>query len=224
MNAELDVLRDTVTNLNAKWIIWKQLYMAQPGRDEVNAARIELLNNSAPSFFAIVKSVLIESVVLDICKLLDGAETQVQKELRPNLSLPWLLKQRSEKAHGVDPSQWQGAITSLCAALKPFTVWRNRRIAHADAWTMLGTETLSQVLHKDIDAAIFEVTKAMELLDPETPIREWLHDNLLLNGDGNTLIYLLGCAHKYFRDCDRAGCPALSPDEMVELGGANIAT
>jgi hypothetical protein len=130
--------------LHSKWTEYKDLY-------DHNEEQIDLLNNTASSFFRIVQDMFWESVMLQLCRLTDPAKSAGKR----NLSIQSLstLVDNSIKTELDCVIQSAVESTSFCRD------WRNRRIAHRDLDLSTGKECvpLETVNTKKVDAAITEI-------------------------------------------------------------------
>jgi hypothetical protein len=110
-----------VASLHFKWLEYQTLY-------HHNAERIELLNQAAPAFFAMLQEVGRDDVILQIARLTDQVQSSRRND-RKNLTvraLPDLIADFSiREAVGL---RVQAAVDSSTTCQS----WRNRRLAHRD--------------------------------------------------------------------------------------------
>ncbi len=134
--------------LHSKWTEYKDLY----GRSE---EQIDLLNNTASSFFRIVQDMFWESVMLQLCRLTDPAKSAGKR----NLSIQSFstLVDKSIKIEMDSIIQKAIESTSFCRD------WRNRRIAHRDLDLSIGRKCapLETVNIKKVDTAIAEIVSTV---------------------------------------------------------------
>jgi len=103
-----------------RWKVLKQLYVG-------GEKRIDLMNETAPGFFAHLMPIWLDSVFLGITRLLDPARTG----RKLNLTLEQLLR----LLDGEDPALIDALnqrLIDLDSRCRPFRTHRNKRIAHSD--------------------------------------------------------------------------------------------
>jgi hypothetical protein len=102
----------------SKWIEYKELFATKE-------SRIELLNNTAPSFFGMVQGILWENLLLGICKLTDPQKSAGKRNASIN-SLNSYVRDEIFKS----------SVLAKANTLREKSVfsrdWRNRYISHAD--------------------------------------------------------------------------------------------
>lgn len=140
--------------LHRKWAEFVELFGSKP-------TRIELLNQTAPTFFRMVQDVLWEETLLHIARLTDVSKTG-GRDKRTNLTirnLPELV---------IDPEAQQATAVLIETAVRKANFcrdWRNRHIAHRDLGLALNNkaaaplEFASRQMVKEALGAIAEVLK-----------------------------------------------------------------
>jgi hypothetical protein len=110
--------------LQLKWQEYVELFGTNP-------ARIDLLNEAAPSFFHHLQDALWDDLLIHLCRITDRPEVN----RKPNLTFTALPPL-------VDDAELRADITQLVAdaleAAKFARDWRNRRLAHHDLRLALG--------------------------------------------------------------------------------------
>lgn len=138
-------LHREVTWLHGRWRMYRQLY----GTSE---ARINALNQVAPTFFYVLQNVLVDEVQLTLSRLSDPARTG----RRENLTLETLL----ERIERLDIPSLTAELRSRLAAYRltceAIVVRRNKRIAHydLDTHTSPDRENLQGPSRAEIEAAL----------------------------------------------------------------------
>jgi hypothetical protein len=183
-----EALYQQVSYLYAKWGVFCQLYGSTK---EV----VDLLNNSAPSFFRICEDVLVDDILLNISRLTDPKQTFK----RDNLSLERLV-------HSIDEVQFpklKDEIEKLLAKAKDKCTFardlRNKRIAHNDLSTKLqvNPNPLPTVTRKKIEDALESICNVMNAVAGYFEDSTVAYELAILPNDGNTLIARLRDAKIY---------------------------
>lgn len=120
--------------------------------------RVNLLNDSSGSFWHAMQSVLLEHVLLGICRLSDTAGTG----RRRNLSI-WTL------VH-LDPSRYKGRLKQRAETATKKTsfarTWRDKRIAHNDLEQSTGiANKLAPATGKRITRAILSIHEVLRWIN-----------------------------------------------------------
>jgi hypothetical protein len=125
LGKEFGNLYDNLMNetywIQGKWYEFKELY----AKDKKT---IELLNNTAPDFFYIIQSVLIENIILGIARITDP-EKSYGKKGRTNITIKAIPKFISNKKL---KSRLEKHIQKIDSAASFCRDWRNRHITHKD--------------------------------------------------------------------------------------------
>jgi hypothetical protein len=110
-----------VASLHFKWLEYQTLY-------HHNAERIELLNQAAPAFFAMLQEVGRDDVILQIARLTDQVQSP-GRNVRKNLTVRALSDLIADSSiRETVALRVQAAVDSSTACQS----WRNRRLAHRD--------------------------------------------------------------------------------------------
>jgi len=150
-----------VKKAHIKWEIFRQLYLK-------NKKRIELLNESAAGFFAILRKVFIDDVILSICRLTDPKKSSGKE----NSNLAQLVEMiypcsQLELFNGLKndtKSQNNNIAFNLSQKLEKilgmkevgkFKEYRNKRIAHSDLeMLMLPSNLLDDTYYSEVDETL----------------------------------------------------------------------
>lgn len=147
-----DPLKDEITWLHARWIIYRQIYAT-------SERRIDLLNRCAQGFFYIVEDVILDEVHMSLGKLTDPAKTCSSA----NLSLEQLQK-RMEEAEGDSAfaTKTRGILNKLKTTCQPFRTRRNKKLAHSDLQTVqTAFNSLPGISREMVENALKEVRSFM---------------------------------------------------------------
>ena len=145
-------LSQEVAYLCRLWETYKELYIQ-------GEERIELLNKSAGSFFAITQSVYIREIISQVHRLTDPVAT-LARASNKNLTF-YLLP------HLVDASI-ADALSQICEEIKiekkKTLKIRHKKLAHLDLETALNRTKLSGGDQKDFEQIIALFTKALNVI------------------------------------------------------------
>lgn len=200
-NTPFQHLQYRVVEAHWRWQIWKQLFLGDPSVPDELMQRHAVMNSAAPAFFAMLHSLLLDDVVLRICKLVDPAEGGPHKARRKNLSLRAAITEASARLTPVALTEANTLADALDKITEPFKQWRHRRVAHEDHLTAIGDEILPPLSFADVEQSFNSAIKIMQLLDPLAADNEYCYDGKIAMGDGEGLLYALRCAHQYHKEC-----------------------
>jgi len=183
-------LHAEVLSLHGRWEIFNQLYGESP-------ERIDLLNTTAPTFFAVLQGVLLNDVQLTLSKLADPATTL----RRPNLTLETLL-------HGIEnlpepqlSAQLAPLLAHYRAACEQVKVRRNKDIAHFDFATQIAPAQKVAVLpgpsRQEIDTAIIALREFMATVFAHFEGKHMAYEGFSLHDGANQLLFLLKQGLRY---------------------------
>jgi hypothetical protein len=178
-----DVLNSEVIWLHTIWELYIQFY----GTSDKN---YEIMNASAPQFFAILKTILFDELVMILNRLTEKATTFGKS----NASLEQLIIQ-------MDVVQDAKLITSLKQRLQnirdsygAFRTWRDKTLSHNDFTIALQKEArdLPGITRKEAESAICEVDDFMNEFSISKLIGEQDYKPFMFtHGDGSALMQFL---------------------------------
>lgn len=170
-----------VTWVHSKWSIFLQLYL--------DKETIDLLNNTAPSYFRICQDILLDDTMLAICRLTDPARTG----RKTNLSLRRLVDAIDAGGYNELKENVENVLASVQPRFEFARDHRNRRIAHIDFQTRLGShpEPLSSITESKVKEALQAIGKVMNLVQYHFENGETLYSHSIADDDGNNLLYWL---------------------------------
>lgn len=193
-------LQFRVAEAHWRWKVWKQLYMDDPAKPGEAAERIKLQDSTAPVFFAMLRQIILQDVVLRLCKLVDAEEGGPSKERRRNFSLRSALVDAQKWLSPTDAASAKLQIDKFYASSTPFIKWRHWDIAHDDYNVAIGAQLLPDVTDTDIDRAMNSAVEIMKLLDPNGASKAFMYDHMISTDDGDSIIYALRCAKQYNKE------------------------
>lgn len=183
-----DELRSEVTWLHGRWICYRQLYAESP-------KRIELLNESAGTFFYILQDLLFDEIQVTLSKLTDPASTGKFK----NLSLDQL--QALLKAHGDTTlaQQCRKTLDTLHTQCVAFRHRRHKKLAHLDLSTALRTsrQPLPGVSRQMIEDALLTIRTYLNAIEMHYNNSEWGYEHFIMGNDGDALVATLRAGLRY---------------------------
>ena len=114
-------LSRSITFLQLKWKLFRALY-------GTSQERIDLLNRTAPTFFAFLDQIMFHDVVLAITRLTDPPGTGNHQ----NASLARLIMLLAPHVGAAELAGWRSELKLLNGAVEPLRDTRNRFLAHDD--------------------------------------------------------------------------------------------
>jgi hypothetical protein len=182
-------LKKEIVWLHARWILFNQLY----GGSE---RRIDLLNETAGTFFYVVQETFQADVYIALSKLSDPAV----KGRFGNLSLEQ-LQARVDEQNDLDLSdRTRALLDEFLTKCAPFRVWRNKTLAHSDLDTALQREanplppTSRQMIHEALET----LRKYMNDIEGHYDDSETGYEHFIMRAsDGDSLVHLLKAGLRY---------------------------
>ncbi len=192
-----------------RWKVWKQLFLGDPSKPDELMQRHASMNSWAPSFFAMLQNLLLDDVILRICKLDDPEYLNPRHaNKRRNLSLEAAKAEALDRLEDASRRNVTKLIREFHKAARPLTTWRNRRISHEDHRTSVGQDVLPSIQLARIEACLSSATRVMRVLD--TSESEYGYEHLIAMGDGESVLYALRCADQYQKECALQFRPPIS--------------
>lgn len=186
ISATWEFLNGEVIWLHGRWSMYRQLF----GTSE---ARIDVLNEVAPTFFSTLQSVLLDEVQLTLSRLSDPERSG----RRQNVTLETLMN-----AIGALPESGLAAV--LAVDLNEFrercntiVLRRNRRIAHYDMSTQRAAEGLPGASRQEIELALDGLRKFMTKIYSFYMNSYMAYEHFVLNDDANNIVRAAGEALRY---------------------------
>jgi hypothetical protein len=201
-----EILQFRVADVHWRWKVWKQLFTADPSKPDEAREWQGLMNSVARDFFVLLQDVLLQDVVLRICKLFDPPTGGPKQAKRTSLSLAAVRESAKGRLTASAEADIRKRTFALQRTAKPLEAWRNRRLAHDDEQTATGASVLPMLQLARIEKALTQATEIMALLDPDSASREYQYDSMIAFGDGNALKYAIRCAAQYRKECVAKGC------------------
>jgi hypothetical protein len=182
-NEVFKVVNSEITWLHTIWELLIQLY----GSNDEN---IEIMNASAPQFFAILRTMLFDELVMTLNRLTDPAITRG----KANASLEQLINQIDQYENASLAASLTETLVKIRATHTAFRTWRDKKISHNDLLIALqnGSKSLPEIPRKQAATAIQEVTDFINEYSAAIlgGIQSYV-PFLVSRGDGNALLQQL---------------------------------
>jgi hypothetical protein len=183
LNELFTVVNHEVTWLHTVWELFIQLY----GTSDEN---FDVMNASAPQFFAILKTMLFDELVMILNRLTDPATTRG----KANACLEQLIKQIDRDANAGLATSLKERLEKIRANYSAFRTWRDKKVSHNDLPTALQNEpnSLPGIPRAQAAAAAKEIVDFMNeyslaILGGSQSYMPFL----VARGDGNALLQYL---------------------------------
>jgi hypothetical protein len=182
-----DLLIHEISDVNTKWKIYKQIYYS-------SEENLELLNEFAPICFKYFQRVLIDDILISICKLTDPPQTGCNN----NLSLLKLIKLiDADSDLNSDSMVIYIKIEYFSNVVKDH---RNKRIGHNDYdLKAFGVKKLKNIPYATIDEILDLITSFINGISKHYENMIWSFDVILSEG-GDVLMYHLKRLHEFYKE------------------------
>ena len=169
-------LHNDLVWLYTRWFQFKQLF-------STNEKRIELMNQTAPSFFRMLQLTLWENIILNIARLVDSRKS-VGKE---NLTLQWLP---SHLTVPIKQSELQTLVNAAIEAASFAKDWRHRNIAHRDLSLAMKrpVEPLESVNTVKVERALKAIQDVLSWVHKEYFDTQFAYEFANLSGGAEVLL------------------------------------
>jgi hypothetical protein len=183
-----DELRSEITWLHGRWLTYCELFAENP-------RRIELLNESAGTFFYIIQDVLLDEVQISLSKLTDPASSGKHN----NLSLEQLQSNLQLYGDAALATQCRAILDKLHLQCQVFRVRRHKTLAHLDLPTALKqlAQPLPGVSRQMIEDALESVRGYMNAFEAHYNDSEWGYEYFVLNHGATSLLATLRAGLRY---------------------------
>jgi hypothetical protein len=196
-----DFLHAEVVWLHGRWEIYNQLYGE-------SAARIDLLNRTAPTFFALLQGILLNDVQLTLSKLADPAATLKH----PNLTLETLLQRVGKLPEPELAAQLTPLLERYQTACASVKARRNKDIAHFDFATQIAPAQKATVLpgpsRAEIGTALIALRVFMATTFGHFERKHLAYEMFSLHDGASQLLFVLKQGLRY--------------DELVDAGTIDL--
>jgi hypothetical protein len=156
MSKDIEAFDQLVSHLNYRWKLHKDLFQGPQ--------QYELFNEAGSNVWVALRESLLDSIFMDISRLLDPRSSCGKDNLSIDRLLPMATKKKYESVLGTNHLEVAELYRRL---IRP---WRNQRLSHNDVDTLTGQTGLPDVSFADIDeliAKINEVARYIVLCDTD---------------------------------------------------------
>ncbi len=195
------IIRGEVEELHFRWELFKQVYEGDKGR-------LDLLHASAANFFHRLYFIMLDDLVLGICRLMDPPQGPGGAE---RLSLPLLVQRFRPIGPPTFVAKLDARLRAIRMAYEPLRQHRIMRIAHSDLGTQLsvGISGPPEYRRERIGLVLQKIGALMNDVEGRFYKSTLLYSAVVSDSDGDTLIYALKKAAAF--------------DELVEEGVVGVA-
>jgi hypothetical protein len=168
-----------VAGIHKKWAQYVELF-------GTNSARIDLLNQAAPSMFRTVQDTLWEDVLLHLARLTDPPKSMG----RANLSVRQLAFLVTGSPIGSNVELRANAALGACEFARD---WRNRKLAHHDLELAMGqgVQSLAPASRAAVKVALTALTEVLNTVSAHYGDSTTKFDHGPGSEDAASLLYLL---------------------------------
>lgn len=181
-------LKTEITWMHGRWMVYRQLFAE-------SEKRIDLLNESAPTFFYIIQDVLLGEIQVSLSKLTDPARSGKFD----NLSLEQL--QMRVKANGQPQlaARLRQLLDELQLKCEPFRARRNKQLAHLDLTTAMESSLnpLPGISRQMIEEALKLVRECMNEIERHYCENTIFYEEFIMQSDGEALVSMLKYGRRY---------------------------
>jgi len=208
---EFKRLREDLSLTNARWILYRQLYVH-------SEKRFNLLTASAPAFFEFLFYILRDDVFMALCRLADPGSTGGKE----NLSFRWIMTRLDDQD---DTEQLRGKLQNtldlFIAQCEPLEAHRDKRLAHRDLTTSLvsAAEPLPGVTVQMVDDALATAAEYLNTIEGHYSNSGTACEYFGMVGDVDSLVISVAEAMRY-RDLERSG--AIGFDDFDKSEWRNV--
>ena len=180
-----DYLFEEVVWLNGKWKIYQQLFLS--GQDVY-----DVLNNSASTFFFLLKRIWLNELISIIMKITDSKTFKNNKTER-NISLDLLISLLDEKKNKDLIESLNKRLEKIKTICKQLRFVRNKIIAHHDlnAARKINLRKLQPEKIQPVEDAVKEISELYNEVEKYFLGYSTAFDKFAMQADGNTLVSVL---------------------------------
>lgn len=183
-----DKLRSEVTWLHGRWICYRQLFAH-------SQKRIDLLNETASTFFFVLQDVLLDEVQVTLSKLTDPAKSGKHE----NLSLNQLQARLDTNADQALAATCSGILNKLDPQCIPLRTRRHKKLAHLDLAVALqkSAQPLPDVSRQMIEDVLHSIRAYLNIIEMHYNDSEWRYEDFIMSSDGDALTATLRAGLRY---------------------------
>lgn len=177
-----------ITWLHGRWIIYRQLF-------GTSKERVDLLNESAGTFFNMLQDVLLHDVQLSLSKLGDSAGTGS----RENMTLKALHQMLVAAGESKAADGMNASLQKFAEACVKIRHRRNKWIAHFDRTIMLNEDIIPRMgpSREEIEVAMEALRETMNAVSVHYTETTIAYEFFSMQADGETLLLNLRRGLRY---------------------------
>ena len=145
----MDGIEAALVDIDLKWCVLMHLFSSKK--------TLDLLNETAPSFFHLIQELLISDIVLSIARLMD----------RPQICGKSTLSMKGFSARIADAgtrTTYVTIINEIASQLGDLSAWRHKKLAHNDLKKALRLERLPDLRIDNLDRIISLIADACNIV------------------------------------------------------------
>ena len=169
-----------------RWQLFCQLF-------DSGQENIDLLNNSGSNVFQLLQKLIIDDVMMALCRLLDPDRSMGHE----NASIRNLLKKVKGRLSEETSMEVDAKLSELYEHMKKISTLKNKALSHSDFEHVLNAEPLPRPTYGELEKSIDAICSILNTLTGE------LHDysaslvpKMPCGHDGNKLLSVLAKAHE----------------------------
>jgi len=176
-------LVDEVVELNARWMVFKQLYASG---DE----RIKLFNTTAPALFSMVHDSMRDGIFMSINRLADPLRDRQGNE---NLTLSRLIDYLQQPDNQSLLTRLKDLLQAIERESTPLRAWRNRRGGHNDLRTSVQYEVhpLPAIKFDSVEDVLRLTAEILNLVRTHFGYERTDFSAVIMLGDGDSIVRCL---------------------------------
>lgn len=153
LQEDFELLRNHCIDIRCKYNTYTNLY-----RDENRS----LLSKAAAVFFTDLAEILHRDWILQVCKLMDPAETERKGEIFRNVTIQLIDMQLDKQ--GLMSSEISSVSTRISSYGDKIIPARNKRIAHYDREHQINNVVLGETSEEDLDQFLDNIQQYCDLV------------------------------------------------------------
>jgi hypothetical protein len=177
-------IRGEVVELNARWIVFNQLFASGEGR-------IRLFNTAAPSFFSMVHDSMRDSIFLSIMRLTDTGKGR--------LSLSHLLSQTKQVLSPTAVQSLKDLLQGIEEESDTMRTWRNRIGAHNDLRMFVEVHPMPEIMFDSVGIVLKLLSDFLNNIGQHFGYPETDFADVRIPGDGDAIVRSLERDHEHRR-------------------------
>jgi len=182
----LNAIEREFIQLGYRWQLFCQLF-------DSGQKNVDLLNKSGSNVFQLLQKLIIDDVMMALCRLSDP-DRSMGKE---NASIRNMLKKVSAELSDEDNREIDAKLSELKEHMNKISILRNKAISHTDYEHALNTELLPRPTYDEIENSMKAIERALNIITGK------LYDysssylpSMPYGHDGNKLLNVLSKAHE----------------------------